>query len=186
MKRPVLFAAWLAILQGCATEPAPQVPSARPPEVTPIDVQGAYTHEPSHAIIPDQIGGFRRVAIFRRGADGLRLTVSYGLDSATCPTAITLFLDPAEQPGSVDKAFARAKDEVTHAFPTAVLDHEDARDDAALTGKRAFYRIDEKGMEVGVLQKGNAWDVKHRVIFPARCDAEVLPAVNGFFPGWQR
>jgi len=186
MKRPVLFAAWLAILQGCATEPAPQVPSARPPELTPIDVAGDYLHEPSHAVVPEQYAGFRRVSIFRRGTDGQRLTVSYAHDSTSCPTAITLFLDPAEQPGSVDKAFARAKDEVMHAFPTARLDHEEARDDSALTGKRAVYRIDDKGMEVGVVQRGRAWDVKHRVIFPARCDAEVLPEVNGFFPGWQR
>ena len=186
MKFPVLFFACLALMQGCATEPASQVPSARPPDLTPIDVQGAYTHEPSHAVVPDQFVGFRRVSIFRRGSDGQRLTVSYALDSTSCPTAITLFLDPAEQPGSVDKAYATAKAEVLHAYPTAVLEHEDARDDPALTGKRAFFVIDEKRMEVGVAQNRKNWDVKHRVIFPTRCAAEVLPAINGFFPGWQR
>ena len=51
---------------------------------------------------------------------------------------------------------------------------------------RTIYRIDDKAMEVGVVQNGKTWDVKHRVIFPARCAAEVLPAINGFFPGWQR
>jgi hypothetical protein len=186
MRRQVLFAAWLALLQGCATEPASQVPFARPPDLTPIEASGDYMHEQSQAVVPEQYAGFRRVAIFRRGSDGQRLTVSYSGGSAECLTAITLFLDPAEQTGSVDKAFAKAKAEVLHAYPSAVLDHEDARDDAAVTGKRAVYRIDDKGMEVGVVQNRKAWDVKHRVIFPARCATEVLPAVNEFFPGWQR
>ena len=186
MRRQILFAAWLAILQGCAMEPTPQAPGARPPDLTPIDASGDYTHEPSHAVVPEQYAGFRRVSIFRRGSEGQRLTVSYAHDSTSCPTAITLFLDPAEQAGSVDKAYAKAKADVLHAYPSAVLDHKDARDDSALTGKRAFYRIDDKAMEVGVVQNGKTWDVKHRVIFPARCAAEVLPAINGFFPGWQR
>jgi hypothetical protein len=112
--------------------------------------------------------------------------VSYVRGPESCLTAITLFLDPAEDPRSVDKAYATAKDEVTHAYPSAALEREDARDDAALTGKRAFFLIDDRRMEVGVVIAQKAWYVKHRVIYPTRCADEVRAAINGFFPGWAR
>jgi hypothetical protein len=184
MRRPIFLAAFLAILQGCANEPAqPSSGGARPPELTPVDVAGDYTHEASHALVPAQWGKFRRVSLFRRGPEGQRLTVSYGGGNSQCPVAITIFLDPAEQSGSVDKAFASARLEVTQAFPTAVLDHEDARNDSALVGKRAFFVIDDRRMEVGVVQN-KAWDVKHRVMYPTECEDVVRDDVNGFFPGW--
>jgi len=184
MKRQVLFAAWLALLQGCATEPAPQAGFARPPDLTPIEASGDYTHEPSHALVAEQYAGFRRVSIFRRGSDGQRLTVSYAGGTPECLTAITLFLDPADQPGSVDKAYANAKDEVTHAYASAVLEREEVRNDAGFTGSRAIFRIDEKRLEVGVVIAQKSWYVKHRVVFPAQCMDAVRESLNEFFPGW--
>jgi hypothetical protein len=184
MKRHVLFAAWLAMLQGCATEPASQIPAARPPDLTPIEATGDYTHVPSRALIPAEMAGFRRVSLFRRGPDGQRLTVSYAGGTPECTTAITLFLDPADPPDSVDKAYATAKDEVTQAYPSATLEREESRDDPALKGKRALFLIDYRRMEVGVVLAQKAWYVKHRVIFPAQCTAAVNNSLNGFFPGW--
>jgi hypothetical protein len=186
MKRQILFAAWLAALQGCATEPSPQFPFARPPDLAPIEASGDYTHAPSHAIVPAQYAGFRRVSLFRRGPEGQRLTASYAGGTEECPTAITLFLDPADHPGSVDKAYASAKEEVVHAYPSAVLEHEDARDDSKLIAKRALFLIDYKRMEVGVLIAQKTWYVKHRVVFPAQCTETVRDAINDFLPNWPR
>jgi hypothetical protein len=186
MNRQLLFAAFLAALQGCATVGPPQPSTgARPPELVPIDVAGDYMHEPSHAVVPAEYAGFRRFSLFRRGPEGKRLTASFSGGSGPCPVAVTLFLDPAEQRGSVDKAYASARQEVTQAYPSAVLEREETSTDATPIRKRAFFLIDERRMEVGVVQNGT-WDVKHRIIFPAACTEVVRPQINAFFPGWQR
>jgi hypothetical protein len=185
MKKHLLVATLLA-LHGCATEippPAPSGPSVRPPDVTPIEATGPYTHEPSHAVIPAEVGSFRRVSLFRRGADGQRLTAGYAGGTPQCLVAITLFLDPAEETGSVDKVYARAKADVMEAFPSARFEREESRSTPDTPGRRALFLIDERRLEVGVSQ-ARTWDVKHRAIFPAKCSEEAGKYLSEFFPGW--
>jgi len=182
MRKHLSFIAVVALLQACATSPSP--PGPRPPDLTPIDTTESYVHEPSHAMVPAEYGGFRRVGLYRRGPDGQRLTASFAGGPPQCLVAITLFLDPAEESGRVDKSFTRAKGEVMHAYPSAVLDHEDSRTDPV--GRRAYFTVEDKRMEVGVVQTSKGWDVKHRAVSPAQCAEQARDSLNRFFIGWQR
>ena len=188
MKQQFLIAALLAALQGCATnetQAPPQASAPRPPELTPIEVTGPWLHEPSGAIFPPDLPPFRRVSIFKRGPEGQRVTAGYAGGPPQCLVAVTLFVDPAEEVGKTDKAFAHAKEEVVHAYPSAVLEKNLVTDTQPVR-RRADFLIDDRRMEVGIRQARPDWDIKHRAMYPAKCQEEANRMLDQFLPGWGR
>ena len=186
MKQHFRIAALLLVLNGCATnETTPQPLSPRPPELTPVEIVGPYIHEASGAVFPPDQPPFRRISIFKRGPEGQRVTAGYAGGPPECLVALTIFLDPAEEAGRTEKAFARAKEEVVHAFPNAI--HErDSETRGGVARRRADFLIEDRRMEVGVRQERGAWDIKHRAIYPAKCREEANKLLDQFLPGWGR
>ena len=178
MKARFLVAALLA-LQGCA--PVATTPSAKPPELTPIDAAGDYTHAASGFAFPAELGGFRRMSLFRRGPDAKRIVAGYAAGPPECLTSVTLFVDPADR--SVEADYARAKAEIQEAFGPATPDREDMIEKPS--SRYAQYSLDDRRLEVIVQDAKPGWHVKQRVMYPVKCEDEVRMRVGVFLTVWE-
>lgn len=177
MKTHFFFAAGLAALAGCAAT-APAGPAS---ELTPLDIQGEYRHEPSHLLFPADYGAFHRVSLSQRG-DNTHIVAGYAGGPPRCLTAVTFFVDPVVAGESADAAFARARVETLRAHGSAILESEVL--DPESPWKRAIYVDRDRRVELGLRRMGKI-DVVDRAVYPAVCAQEMRQSLAEFLP-WQR
>src|ERR1700741_2228619 len=121
MKTRLLVALLVAGLPGCATT-SPRAP-VMAPDMTRLEVEGDYRHEPSHMLFPADYGAFHRVSLYQRG-DNAHIVAGYAGGPPRCLTVVTFFVDPVAPGENADVAFARARGETLAAHRGAVLESE--------------------------------------------------------------
>ena len=189
MNRPLFSCVAAALLlQACAAAP-PRAATDLPPEATPIEWPGDYSHAPSRFRFPAAVAEFRRMTLVQRGTDGLRITAGYAGGPPECLAALTLRVDPASgasDAGKLDAAFARAKAELAESHPGAALKKEQSGDDAPLPHRRAAYEDADRRFDLVAFLVEGEWLLQYRVVYPARCVDEVDERLKRFFDAWRR
>lgn len=169
--------------------------------VTPIHVQGVYTHEPSGFVLPPSIGSFRRVAINQYDREGLDVSVGYNLDEVDAEVAFTLYVTPPLRlPDGSDSALSQQFEveigAIQHHHGGApVLHRQNTSSEQAgtsATGLLAQFRFEEVfGSRQQVVEsllhlfEYDGWRVKYRTTFPLSQREAVAPQLERFLASLQ-
>jgi hypothetical protein len=175
-----------------------------------IICQGAYVHAGSQIVMPEEVTGYRRVAVLRYDNDGLDISAGYDLVNSSNHVAATVYVYPGPSMIAIgsplevvtgtkaeltEQEFAKRKQEIAQAHPGARLmdqgDIQRTEKGQMYTGRFAEFQFDTEFAfsQTTVRSRlyvfcfvGGKWAVEYRFTYPKSENAD--EAIQKFIDNW--